>query len=83
MTRSDVAAVHQKDQEDWKKRGVTGTVTAIDPADLEEVLGTVRGQRQQPGAEATGDDDRLDDPAVPRARHGWHPLIPSFRTVRP
>jgi len=32
MTKSDVASVHQKDQDDWKKRGVTGTVTAIDPA---------------------------------------------------
>jgi len=32
MTRSDVASIHRKDQEDWKRRGVTGTVTAIDPA---------------------------------------------------
>jgi len=31
MTKSDVASIQQKDQEDWKKRGVTGTVTAIDP----------------------------------------------------
>src|SRR6266567_9381369 len=27
MTKSDVASIQQKDQEDWKKRGVTGTVT--------------------------------------------------------
>jgi hypothetical protein len=32
MTKSDVASIQQKDQDDWKKRGVTGTVTAIDPA---------------------------------------------------
>jgi hypothetical protein len=32
MTRSDVASVQQKDQEDWKKRGTTGTVTALDSA---------------------------------------------------
>ena len=32
MTRSDVASLHQKDQEDWKKRGTTGIVTAVDPA---------------------------------------------------
>jgi hypothetical protein len=32
MSKSDVASLQQKDQEDWKKRGTTGTVTAIDPA---------------------------------------------------
>jgi hypothetical protein len=32
MTKSDVASIQQKDQEDWKKRGVTGTVTSIDAA---------------------------------------------------
>ena len=31
MSKSDVAGLQQKDQEDWKKRGTTGTVTAIDP----------------------------------------------------
>jgi hypothetical protein len=32
MSKSDVAGLQQKDQEDWKKRGTTGTVTAIDSA---------------------------------------------------
>lgn len=32
MSKSDVAGLQQKDQDDWKKRGVTGTVSAIDPA---------------------------------------------------
>jgi Cu/Ag efflux protein CusF len=32
MTKGDIASVQQKDQEDWKKRGTTGTVTALDPA---------------------------------------------------
>ena len=32
MTRSDVASLRQRDQEDWKKRGTTGIVTAVDPA---------------------------------------------------
>ena len=32
MSKSDVASLQQKEQEDWKKRGTTGTVTAIDPA---------------------------------------------------
>ncbi len=32
MSKSDVAEVQKKEQEDWQKRGTTGTVTAIDPA---------------------------------------------------
>src|SRR5450759_1159841 len=32
MTRSDVASLRQQDQEDWKKRGTAGMVTAVDPA---------------------------------------------------
>ena len=32
MSKSDVAGLQQKDQDDWKKRGTTGTVTAIDAA---------------------------------------------------
>ena len=31
-TRADLAQLAQKELEDWKKRGTTGTVTAIDPA---------------------------------------------------
>jgi hypothetical protein len=32
MSKGDVAGLQQKDQDDWKKRGATGTATAIDPA---------------------------------------------------
>jgi hypothetical protein len=32
MSKSDVASLKQKDQDDWTKRGTTGTVTAIDAA---------------------------------------------------
>jgi hypothetical protein len=32
MTKSDVAEVKKKEQDDWVKRGTTGTVTAVDPA---------------------------------------------------
>lgn len=32
MTKSDVAEVKKKEQDDWVKRGTTGTVTAIDAA---------------------------------------------------
>ncbi|MGP8243080.1 MAG: hypothetical protein ACLQVN_01015 [Bryobacteraceae bacterium] len=30
MTRADVAQVHEKEQEDWQKRGTTGIVASID-----------------------------------------------------
>jgi hypothetical protein len=43
MTRSDVASLHQKDQEDWKKRGTTGIVTAVDAA---AGTVTIRGGRR-------------------------------------
>ena len=32
MSKSDVASIQQKDVEDWKRRGTTGNVTAIDAA---------------------------------------------------
>jgi hypothetical protein len=32
MSKSDVASLQQKDRDDWKKRGTTGSVTAIDSA---------------------------------------------------
>ena len=32
MSRADVAKEHEQEQEDWKKRGTTGNVTAVDPA---------------------------------------------------
>jgi len=32
MSKNDVASLQQRDQDDWKKRGVTGTVTAVDTA---------------------------------------------------
>ena len=30
MTQADVAQVHEKEQEDWQKRGTTGIVASID-----------------------------------------------------
>jgi ribosomal protein L27 len=32
MIKSDVAEIQKKEQEDWQKRGTTGTVTAVDSA---------------------------------------------------
>jgi hypothetical protein len=32
MTKSDIAEIHQKEQEDWQKRGTTGIASSVDPA---------------------------------------------------
>lgn len=32
MTRGDVASIHQKEEEDWRRRGTTGNATALDAA---------------------------------------------------
>jgi len=49
MTRSDVASLQQKDQEDWKKRGTTGMVTAADPvAGMVTIRGALRSYTVRP-----------------------------------
>jgi hypothetical protein len=32
MTKSDLAQKQQREREDWRRRGVAGTVTSFDPA---------------------------------------------------
>jgi hypothetical protein len=32
MTKGDIAQIHQKEQEDWQKRGTTGIAASVDPA---------------------------------------------------
>ena len=44
MTKSDIAEIHQKEQEDWQKRGTTGIASAVDPA--AQVLTLKVGQRE-------------------------------------
>jgi hypothetical protein len=52
MTRSDVASLQQKDQEDWKKRGTTGMVTAADPvAGTVTIRGALRSHTVRPSEE--------------------------------
>jgi hypothetical protein len=43
MSREDVGRVQQKDREEWQKRGITGTVTAIDPGTRTLALKTAAG----------------------------------------
>jgi hypothetical protein len=44
MIKSDVAEIQKKEQEDWQKRGSTGTVTAIDPT--AKIITMKVGQRE-------------------------------------
>jgi hypothetical protein len=70
MTRSDVASLHQKDQEDWKKRGTTGIVTAVDPAAGSV---TIRG----------GQRTYTVRPSEKTAYLRYSPDSPSFADARP
>lgn len=44
MTKSDIAEIHQKEQEDWQKRGTTGIASSVDPA--AQVLTVKVGQKE-------------------------------------
>ena len=44
MTKSDIAEIHQKEQEDWQKRGTTGIASSVDPA--AQVLTMKVGQKE-------------------------------------
>src|SRR5689334_15528825 len=46
MTKADLAQKHQRDREEWQKRGTAGTVTAINPESKQITLST--GPRDAP-----------------------------------
>jgi hypothetical protein len=43
MTKGDLAQKHEKDREEWQKRGITGVVSAVNP-ETKEVTITSRGR---------------------------------------
>ncbi len=43
MTKGDLAQKHEKDREEWQKRGITGVVTAVNPENKEVTI-TTRGR---------------------------------------
>jgi hypothetical protein len=43
MTKGDLAQKHEKDREDWQKRGIVGVVASLDPA-AKQVTITTRGR---------------------------------------
>ncbi len=47
MTKGDLAQKHEKDREEWQKRGITGVVTALN-AETKEVTITTRGRDSKP-----------------------------------
>lgn len=38
MTKADIAKKHERDREEWRRRGILGTVTAINPATKEVTI---------------------------------------------
>lgn len=40
MTKSDLAQKHEHDREEWQRRGISGVVTAVDPAAKEITIST-------------------------------------------
>ena len=56
MSKSDIAAKQAAEKAEWQKRGVNGTVTAIDPATKEITISTrVRGEKKPVVVEASSD----------------------------
>ncbi len=53
MTHADVAQKHEAEQAEWKRRGITGVVTAVDAARGEITLRSGRGPFAQPIVLAT------------------------------
>jgi hypothetical protein len=43
MTKSDLAQKHERDRAEWQKRGISGTVAAVDPA-AKQITLTMRGR---------------------------------------
>ena len=46
MTKADLAQKHERDHAEWQRRGITGVVTALNPA-TKEITVTTRGREQQ------------------------------------
>ncbi|HEY0097845.1 MAG TPA: hypothetical protein VGB76_02725, partial [Pyrinomonadaceae bacterium] len=40
MTKADIAKKHERDREEWRRRGILGTVTAVNPATKEITVST-------------------------------------------
>lgn len=54
MTKADIAKKHERDREEWRRRGILGTVTAVNPATKEVTVSTVTAEGAKPLVVAAG-----------------------------
>jgi hypothetical protein len=54
MTRADIAKKHERDREEWRRRGILGTVTAVNPATKEVTVNTSTPEGLKPLVVAAG-----------------------------
>ncbi|HEV7905196.1 MAG TPA: hypothetical protein VGO96_15250 [Pyrinomonadaceae bacterium] len=48
MTKADIAKKHERDREEWKRRGILGTVTSVNPATKEVTVTTSTAEGPKP-----------------------------------
>lgn len=71
LTKADIAEIHQKEQEDWQKRGTTGIAAAVDPA--AQIITLKQGAREitvKPGAKIEYRRYALDSAKLADAKVG-------------
>lgn len=54
MTKADIAKKHERDREEWKRRGILGTVTSVNPATKEVTVTTSTAEGPKPLVVAAG-----------------------------
>jgi hypothetical protein len=54
MTKADIAKKHERDREEWRRRGILGTVTSVNPATKEVTVSTLTAEGAKPLVVAAG-----------------------------
>jgi hypothetical protein len=54
MTKADIAKKHERDRAEWRRRGILGTVTAVNPATKEVTVSTQTAEGAKPLVVAAG-----------------------------
>ncbi|HVG39555.1 MAG TPA: hypothetical protein VM870_09710 [Pyrinomonadaceae bacterium] len=54
MTKADIAKKHERDREEWRRRGILGTVTAVNPATKEVTVNASTPEGLKPLVVAAG-----------------------------
>ena len=59
MSKADIAKKHERDREEWKRRGILGTITAINPATKEVTVSASTPEGVKPLVVAAGGEKVL------------------------